>query len=292
VVVTGPIESLHDLSGRTALVTGASSGLGVTFARGLAYAGANVVVAARRADRLDAVAEEIRASGTQALAVPCDVTDAGQVARLVDQAVERFGRIDVLVANAGQTPEGGVRPERVPNELFEQSLRVNVMGTWHCCREVGARMLVDGKGGSIITMSSVAGLGGQQNFPVAYQTAKAAIINLTRNLACSWADRGVRVNALAPGWFPSEMTDAWLAVPVWRARVEGQAAMGRVGDPQELVGPLLFLASPASSYVTGHALVVDGGTSASYGADRYGEALFGLHAAAVPDGLGERVLPA
>jgi NAD(P)-dependent dehydrogenase (short-subunit alcohol dehydrogenase family) len=224
--------------------------------------------------------------------VACDVTEPAQVEQAVDEAVEHFGRVDILVANAGQTPEGGVMPERVPDELFEQALRVNVMGTWHCCREVGRRMLADGRGGSIITMSSVYGLGGQQNFPVAYQTAKAAIVNLTRNLACSWADRGVRVNALAPGWFPSEMTEQLLAVPIWRERVEGQAPMGRIGDPEELVGPLLFLASSASSYVTGQTLAVDGGASASFGAQPYDDALFALHASVVPGGLGERVLPA
>ena len=122
-------------------------------------------------------------------------------------------------------------PEHVPSEIFQRSLQVNVLGTWHCCQEVGCRMLADGRGGSIVTVASIAGVGGQQNFPVAYQAGKAAIVNLTRNLACSWADRGVRVNALAPGWFPSEMTDPWLAQPIWRQRVERQAAMGRIGEP-------------------------------------------------------------
>jgi gluconate 5-dehydrogenase len=286
--VIGPTA---DLRGASALVTGASSGLGAVCARALAEAGASLVLVARRSERLAEVAGAIEASGGTALAVTADVTDPDQVEGAVGAAVERFGRLDVLVTAAGQTPEGGVMPEQVPPELFEQALRVNVLGTWHACRAAGRRMLAAGRGGSIITVASVAGLGGQQNFPVAYQASKAAVVNLTRTLACSWADRGVRVNALAPGWFPSEMTDPWLAVPVWRRRVERQAAMGRIGDPSELVGPLLFLASSASSYVTGHTLVVDGGTTASYGAERYDDALFELHANALPGGLGEPILP-
>ena len=283
-------DRVSDLTGATALVTGASSGLGATFARALAAAGAGVAVVARRSERLAEVAMAIEAGGGTALAVTADVTEPTQVAAAVAAAVDRFGRIDVLVTAAGQSSEGGIMPEHVPPEMFQRSLQVNVLGTWYCCQEVGRRMLADGDGGSIVTVASIAGLGGQQNFPIAYQAGKAAIVNLTRNLACSWADRGVRVNALAPGWFPSEMTDPWLAQPVWRQRVERQAAMGRIGEQAELIGPLLFLASSASSYVTGHTLIADGGATASYGAQRYDEPLFELHSAALPGGLGERIL--
>jgi len=130
------------------------------------------------------------------------------------------------------------------------------------------------------------------HFPPAYQASKAALINITQSLAVSWADRGVRVNGIAPGWFPSELTDAVLAAPVWRRRVEAQAPMRRTGEPEELVGPLLLLASDASSYMTGQMLSVDGGTSACIGFMPYDDELFGLHTAVMPHGLGERVLPA
>ncbi len=182
-------------------------------------------------------------------------------------------------------------PERLPDELFEQTVRVNLLGTWYCCREVGERMLRDGKGGSIINISSGAGVGGQQNFPPAYLATKAAVINLTRTLACSWGDRGVRVNAIAPGWFPSEMTEPFFAAPAFFERIKGQAAMRRVGDPSELAGALLLLASNASSFMTGHTLVVDGGLTASVGATPFSEEVFAEFASAVPNGLGERIMP-
>jgi len=281
----------EDLSGRAAIVTGASSGLGVVFARALADAGADVVLAARRADRLEEVAGEIERLGGGVLPVACDVTDPAAVEELVERAMARFGRVDVMVANAGTAGDAGPMAEHLPNELFEQTIRVNLLGVWYCCREAGRRMLARGSG-SIVTVSSVAGMAGLQHFPPAYQASKAAVINLTRNLALSWADRGVRVNALTPGWFPSEMASPFIEAPVYGDRILSQIPMGRIGAPDELVGALMFLASDASSYVTGQSLVVDGGLSASVGHARYGDDLFGFHAAIVPDGLGERIMPA
>ena len=125
---------------------------------------------------------------------------------MVAQAWNDYGRIDILVSNAGTAVDAGSMPEKLPNDIFEQTVRTNLFGVWYCCREAGARMLADGKGGSIINIASILGLGGVCDFPSAYQATKAAVINLTRNLACSWSDRGVRVT-IAPGWFPSEMTD-------------------------------------------------------------------------------------
>ena len=284
-------DPLFDITGKTAIVTGASSGLGVTFATVLAERGANVVLAARRTERLQEVAEKIAQGGGKAISVMCDVSDSAQVKHMVATAVERFGRVDILVNNAGQSVDGGPVPERLPDEMFEQTVRVNLLGTWYCCREVGAHMLRDGKGGSIINISSSAGVGGQQNSPPAYQATKAAVINLTRNLACSWGDRGVRVNAIAPGWFPSEMTEPSFAAPAFFERIKGQSPMGRVGDPSELAGALLLLASNASSFMTGHTLVVDGGLTASVGAPPFSEEIFAEFAATVPNGLGERIMP-
>ena len=280
---------LFDLSGRTAVVTGASSGLGVTFSTALAEAGARVVVAARRLDRLREVAGAIESAGGTALAMECDVTDPHSTQAVMDRAIEYFGGLDVVVANAGAVPEGGAMPERMPPEQFVQSIDVNIAGTFNTCQAAGKRMLAAG-GGSIVTLASVAGVGGAVNTPVGYSSSKAAIINLTRCLAVQWADRGVRVNSLAPAWFPSEMTDQVLALPAWKERCEDQTAMRRLGRPEELVGPLLLLASDAGSYMTGHVLMVDGGSAASIGTAPYSEELYAVHAA-IPGGVGERIMP-
>ncbi len=283
-------DDRFSLRGRTALITGASSGLGVTYARALADAGAHVVLAARRGDRLRTLAKEIEATGRTALPVVCDVADPEQVEELVERTCNEFGRIDVLVNNAGITADAGPMPERLPHAAVEQVLRVNVLGTWYGCRAAGARMLADGKGGSIVNIASIGALGGHPGLPVGYCASKAAVVSLTKNLAAMWADRGVRVNAIAPGWFPSEMADPFLAPHAFSRNELALQPMGRFGDPDELVGAVLFLASGASSYVNGHVLVVDGGVSASWGAPRYTEELYAFHAAMAP-GLGERVMP-
>ena len=153
-------------------------------------------------------------------------------------------------------------------------------------------MLADGKGGSIINIASIAGLGGMCDFPSAYQATKAAVINLTRNLACSWSDRGIRVNALAPGYFPSEMTDPFLAIGGFTDFATNRTAMGRVGDPDELAGALLLLASDAGSFITGHTLVVDGGYSAGVGQSRWSEDVYSTLEQVIPDQRARRILHA
>ena len=265
---------LFGLTGKTAIVTGASHGLGVTFAEALSAASAKVVLAARTVEKLETVAKRITEQGRTARVIPCDVSEPDEVRAMAAKAWEQFGRVDILVNNAGVAAEAGSVPEKIPDEIFEQTIRVNLLGLWTCCREVAARMLADGKGGSIINVASVAGIGTCKDFPSGYQASKAAVIGLTRNLACSWADRGVRVNALAPGWFPSEMTAPVLAIPSFVEWIRHGCPMGRTGDPKELIGPLLFLASDASSYVTGHTLVVDGGASASIGAAPFPEEIY------------------
>jgi NAD(P)-dependent dehydrogenase (short-subunit alcohol dehydrogenase family) len=212
------------------------------------------------------------------------------VKALVEAAVARYGRVDILVNNAGVSAEAGFVPEKITDEAFAQTIQVNLMGTFYCAREVAQRMLADGKGGSIINIASIMGMAGQQNAPAGYQASKGAVINLTRNLACSWADRGVRVNCIAPGWFPSEMTAGWFAVPQFLARFVDQAPMQRVGDPDELAGPLLFLASDASSFVTGCILPVDGGLHAAGGATPYTQELFEMQAEVMGD-VGTRLMP-
>ncbi len=283
-------DRLFSLTDKTALVTGASYGLGVTFAKTLAQAGANLALAARSADKLKAVEGSINKAGGRAIALAYDVTEAPQVEAAVDAAIEHFGRVDILVNNAGQAADVGM-PERIPNESFEQTVRVNLLGTWYCCRAVGRRMLSDGKGGSIINIASVAGMCGLRDFLVAYQAAKAAVINLTRGLACSWADRGVRVNTIALATFPSQANKEFLAIPIYLDWVKRASPMGRLGELSELEGPLLFLASPASSYVTGHTLVVDGGFAATIGCSPWPDDFYGLLADLLPDDLGRHIRP-
>ena len=284
-------EELFSVAGKTAIVTGSSSGLGVVFAQALARAGARVLLAARRVEKLQEVARQIEANGGLAEVSACDVGDSAQVEKLLETAWNRFGRVDILVNNAGIVPDGGVMPEKVPHDLFEQTVRINLLGVWYCCRAAGSRMLADGKGGSIINIASIAGMAGWKDHPPAYQSTKAAVINLTRNLACSWADRGVRVNAIAPGWFPSEMTDPFFAMGSMKAWAASTAPMGRVGSPDELAGSVLFLASDASSFVTGHTLVVDGGVSATSGYCPMPEDFYQQLEDAMPDGLGKRIVP-
>ncbi|MBW2270057.1 MAG: glucose 1-dehydrogenase [Deltaproteobacteria bacterium] len=251
------MSGIFDVSGRVALVTGASSGLGVDMARGLAEAGAHLVLAARRIDRLDALAAELSERGAEVLAVKCDVADEEQVDGLVARTLERFGRIDVLVNNAGITEIVAAESESLA--AFERVIGVNLIGAFLCCQRAGRVMLEAGEG-SIVNVASVLGLVGVGQIPQAsYTASKGGLVNLTRELGAQWARRGVRVNALAPGWFASEMTADMLDDEKGRQWIRTRTPMGRVGRGDELIGPLLFLASDASSYITGHTLPVDGG---------------------------------
>ncbi len=282
--------SLFDLSGKTAIVTGASSGLGVMFANTLATNGANIVLAARREDRL----REVQAAlpqGTRSLITPCDITQPDQIEAMCDTAVNEFGAIDVFVANAGVIAEGAPQPEKMPPEAFAAGINTNVAGTYNCASAAGRRMLAAGSG-SIIIIASVAGVSGHRNFSPAYCASKAAQIQIAQGLGASWADRGVRVNAIAPAWFHSEMTDDFLGIPLWLERVEQQTPLGRVGDQEELAGPLLLLASDAGSYMTGSVLTVDGGWSSTTGSSPYSEEIIALFGEIMPEGLGEPIVPA
>ena len=260
-------NDMFDLSGKTALVTGASSGLGVTFASALLANGASVVICARRSEMLMRVAEDLDPSGERVLALPCDVADPSQVARLAERAIDRFGRVDVLVNNAGIEAEGSPFAERIADGDFAETVRGNLLGVWHCTRIVGTEMIADGGGGSIINISSIGGLGGSKAMmSPGYSAAKAGVINLTQNIAANWADRGVRVNCIAPGYFPSELSAFVRTNPPVTEHVLAQVPIGRFGEPGELVGVLLLLASSAGSYITGQTVNVDGGFSATVGA--------------------------
>lgn len=253
-----PVESF-DITGRVAVVTGASSGLGVAFAEGLAGAGARVVVAARRRDRIEQLAERLAAAGAETLAVECDVSQQKDVERLANRTVERFGQADILVNNAGVARVVPALEESL--ESFRSTIDVNLTGSFLCAQRFGRIMIERGRG-SIVNVASMLGFIGVGVIPQAsYAASKGALVNLTRELAAQWARLGVRVNALAPGFFPSEMTNSMLDEEAGQRFVRRRTPLGRAGAPHELVGPLLFLASDASSYVTGHVLTVDGGYS-------------------------------
>jgi hypothetical protein len=243
------------LDGRVAIVTGASSGLGARFAEVLAGAGASVVAAARRAERVEALAKDL-----DGLGVRCDVVDGDDRERLLAATLERFGRVDILVNNAGVgTPQAA---ESEAPERFAEVLDVNLTAAFALSQLVGRSMLEAGRG-TIVNVVSILGIisAGQIPFP-SYAASKGGLIALTRELAGQWSRRGVRVNALAPGWFESEMTADMFADEKSMAWVRRKAPMGRPGQPHELDGGLLFLASDASSYVTGQVLAVDGGWTA------------------------------
>jgi NAD(P)-dependent dehydrogenase (short-subunit alcohol dehydrogenase family) len=251
------IQELFDLTGRVAVVTGASSGLGVTFAKGLAVAGAKVVLAARRLDRLEKLALELEEMGHQALAVACDVTDEKDVDRLVTATMNHFARLDILVNNAGIGNVAPAEDEKLEN--FRRVMDVNVTGSFLCTQRCGRVMLKAGKG-SIINVASMLGLVGIGVSPqTSYNTSKAAIINMTREIAIQWARSGIRVNAIAPGWFPTELTEGLFSDESGKQFVNRRTPLARAGEPEELLGTLLLLASDASSYIIGETIVVDGG---------------------------------
>lgn len=281
--------SLFDLTGKTAVVTGASSGLGVTFANALAANGANVVLAARREDRLKQVQAALP-EGARSLVTPCDITRPDEIEAMFDAAAREFGAIDIFVANAGVVTEGVPAIEKTPPAMFAAGMDANVTGTFNTMTAAARRMLPAG-GGSIIVIASIAGMSGHRGFFPAYTAGKAALIQMARNMGSAWAGRGVRVNAISPGWFPSEMTDGLLGIPQFLALCEQQTPAGRIGRPEELVGPLLLLASDAGSYITGSVVAVDGGFTSTSGSSPVGAELGAIVAGVMPEGLGEPILP-
>jgi NAD(P)-dependent dehydrogenase (short-subunit alcohol dehydrogenase family) len=253
---TTTVLDRFSLEGKVAIVTGASSGLGVAFAEALAEAGADLVLAARRADRLEHTREVVEERGRRALAVTADVSRPQDAQSVVDAAIGEFGSVDVLVNNAGKGT--AVPATRETPEQFREVIDVNLNGCYWMAQACGRAMR---PGSAIVNVASVAALVSGGLPQAAYSSSKAGLIGLTRDLAVQWTGRkGIRVVALAPGFFPSEMTDQFPD-----GYIDSQLPRipaGRPGDPEELAAAVVFLASPAAGYITGTTLVVDGGMTA------------------------------
>jgi NAD(P)-dependent dehydrogenase (short-subunit alcohol dehydrogenase family) len=243
------------LEGKVAVVTGASSGLGVTFAQALAEAGADLVLAARRAERLEETAELIRGAGRKVICVSTDVAVPADCARVAERAIADLGRLDILVNNAGIAT--AIPALKETPEEFTRVIDINLNGAYWMAKSCAAVML---PGSSIVNISSILGLTTAGLPQAAYSASKAAIVGLTRDLAQQWGSRrGIRVNALAPGFFESEMTTTY--APGYLENALHRTLLGRAGDPRELAGALIWLVSAAGGYTTGQTVVVDGGVT-------------------------------
>ncbi len=248
-----PITDLFSVEDKVVIVTGASSGLGVAFATGFAEAGADVVLAARRTDRLAQTAAAIEPTGRASLPVACDVADPAACQHVVDEAMARFGRVDVLVNNAGVGT--AVPATKETPEQFRSVVDVNLNGSYWMAQACGRVMA---PGSAIINIASILGITTAGLPQAAYSASKAGVIGMTRDLAQQWTGRkGIRVNALAPGFFASEMTDQY--PPEYLAAQSSRMLAGRTGDPAELAAAAIWLASAAAGYVTGQTIAVDGG---------------------------------
>jgi len=252
------VRELFDLTGKTAIVTGGSRGIGVEMAEGLAEAGANLMLCARKAELLDESVKAFAAKGFNVVGKVCDVSKPDEVNAVVAATVERFGSVDILVNNAGIS--WGAMPEDMPIERWKQVIDVNLTGCFLFAQAVG-RVMLKQKSGSIINIASIAGQRSSANGPfyAGYVASKAGLIGLTRELAASWGRKGIRVNAIAPGFFHSKLADA--VIDIYERSIQENNVIPRVGEEGELKGLTVFLASEASSYITGQTIAVDGGMS-------------------------------
>jgi len=250
------VTEMFDLRGRTAVVTGGSRGIGKEMAEGLAEAGAQLVLCARREEWLVETIEEFRLKGFRTEGITCDVATPNDVQAVIDLAVREFGSIDILVNNAGIS--WGAMPEDMQLDQWQKVIDVNLTGCFLFAQAAGREMLKKNSG-SIINIASIAGLTSSANGPfyAGYAASKAGLIGLTRELATSWGRRGIRVNAIAPGFFHSRLADP--VIDIYEGSIQENNAIPRIGREGELKGTAVFLASDASSYITGQTIVVDGG---------------------------------
>ncbi len=253
------MKNYFDLSGQVAVVTGCSTGLGVQMAKALANQGANIVCLARRQNLIDEVAANIaKEFGVKAIGVACDITDSEKVAAAVDTIMKEFGRIDILINNAGT---GAVAPaEQITDEQFSNELNIDLFGTFKMSREVAGKAMIPAGYGRIINIASMYGLVGNKIAPASpYHAAKGGVVNLTRALGAEWADKGITVNAICPGYFETPLTKETLDSEFFQEYAKTTIPMARYGKEGELDTAAVFLASPASTYVNGVILPVDGG---------------------------------
>jgi NAD(P)-dependent dehydrogenase (short-subunit alcohol dehydrogenase family) len=266
---TVSVKQLFDLTGRVAIVTGGSIGLGRQMADGLAEMGADLVLCARKQERCHQAAEELQQLGVKVIALGCDVKNPDSIQEMVEATLAQFGRIDVLINNAGIS--WGAPIEEMRLEDWNKVIETNLTGTFLCAQVVGKVMIRQGRGGNsasnnsagkIINIASVAGLGGAPaELPaIGYHASKGGVISFTKDLACKWASHNIQVNAIAPGWFPTHMSNRVLEHH--EELFLSHIPLRRFGNEHDLKGAAVFLASAASNYVTGHVLVVDGGQSA------------------------------
>ncbi|MGA9497578.1 MAG: SDR family oxidoreductase [Terriglobales bacterium] len=253
------VKQLFDLSGRVAIISGGSIGLGRQMAEGLAEMGANLVLCARKKERCEEAAEALRSVGVQTLALECDVKDKATIHQVVEKTLAKFGRLDILINNAGVS--WGVPMEEMTLEQWDKVLSTNLTGTFLFCQAVGKAMIAQ-HSGKIINIASVAGLRGASSElqAIGYHASKGGVIAFTKDLACKWAPHNIQVNAVAPGWFPTHMS-GWI-IEHRKESLLQRIPLGRFGADHDLKGAAVFLASDASAYVTGHVLVVDGGQTA------------------------------
>lgn len=250
------VKELFDLTGKTAIITGGSRGIGKEMAEGLAEAGANVVLCARRQEWLDETVNGFRERGFNAAGVLADVSKPEDVESVVADAVSNFGAFDILINNAGIS--WGTMPEDMPLEKWQKVLDVNLTGCF-LMAQAASREMLKKNSGSIINIASIAGLTSSANGPfyAGYVASKAGLIGLTRELAASWGRRGIRVNAIAPGFFHSRLADA--VIDIYERSIQESNVIPRIGKEGELKGTVVFLASDASNYITGQTIAVDGG---------------------------------
>jgi gluconate 5-dehydrogenase len=248
---------MFDLKGRVAVVTGASSGLGVQMAKALAGQGADIAILARRKERLESVSQEIKALGVKCIPVVCDVTSTDSIKNAIDSVVKEYGKIDILVNNAGA---GAVMPaETMTDEAWEKDIMVDLSGVFKVARAV-APIMIENKHGRIINIASMYGVVGNNAAPAAaYHAAKGGVVNLTRALAAEWAKYNITVNAICPGYFPTELTQETLDTAEFQAYMKVSVPMGRYGHDGELNPCVVYLASDEASYTTGTTQLVDGG---------------------------------
>lgn len=255
------VLDLFTLTGKTAIITGGGRGLGTQIAKGFAEAGiANIVLCSRNIEACKAVGTELEKTfGVKTLSFACDVTNAEDVKNVVEKTVEEFGAIDILVNNSGAS--WGAPVEQMPKEAWDKVININVTGTFLMSQEVG-KIMIEQKAGKIINIASIAGFGGTPEFmqTIGYNTSKGAVMTFTKDLAVKWGRHNINVNAIAPGFFPTKMSNQ--LIEMGKENIIAATPLKRLGNEEDLKGAAVFLASQASDYVSGDILTVDGGASA------------------------------